>query len=97
MLAEIHQMRLPDVWRDILESIGPYNFLTVWRLLSLEVEAKGELRVYVPAFSKFEKLQRNLLIKGLEQDGLRPAEIRNQVSEVTGEDVSLKTIQRVLQ
>ncbi len=73
-MAELHLLKLPQRWIDMAAKIGVDNFLSVWKLLDEESE---EHKTYIPAFSKYIKLQRDLAIKQLSHEGHNVVEIKD--------------------
>lgn len=95
-VAELREMSIHRVWVRVAEEVGFEAFMRLWTILDAENSVKDERqRVYVPSISQYFKFQRNRLILALSSEGRAPEEIQSAVKDHTGEQVSVKHIQRI--
>ncbi len=96
-MAELRQLRLGDAWLAVAELIGFDRFIAVWRLLtSSDAWLDERNRISLPSFKQYLRLQRNLLIKSLLDDGHSTAEIRARVKSALGEDMDLSHLLKIV-
>ena len=77
-IEELRQIRLPQMWIDMANAIGIDSFLKVWEMLD---SASEDRELYIPAHSKYLKLQRDLAIQQLSREGHSGAEIISILSK----------------
>ena len=98
-LGELAEAGLSTLWLRVASVVGVDQFLVIWRLLD-EVNAGAEVRdavrLRVPLFSNYEKMQRNKLILAYQQAGQPPEEIQKKLKVDLCEDISLRHIKRVI-
>lgn len=92
-MAELRLLKLPESWITIAEKIGIDNFLLVWKLLDEESE---EHKTYIPAFSKYIKLQRDLTIKQLSREGHNVVEIKDILKKKMNINIERSQIYRTI-
>lgn len=96
-MADLHALRLQRHWLEIAVLIGVENFIAMWRVLCQEVDSRGDSqRIYIPRFSKYLRLQRNRVIMTLRSEGKKPKTIRKEYKAVTGQDVSIAHIWKII-
>jgi len=96
LFEELLDMGLPPLWRQIAAVVGPEAFLDIWQMLDGALAFGDDRRVHVPQFSRFERYQRNLMIKSLADADHSPQEIRSHLYG-QGYHLSLKSISRIIQ
>lgn len=73
-MAELRLLKLPQMWIDMASKIGVDSFLEVWKMLDASTDDRA---LYIPAHSKYLKLQRDLTIQQLSREGHNGVEIKD--------------------
>lgn len=94
-LSELEQIGLPRWLLDLAAQIGVDATLVVWRRLS--DESRNDHRVSVPRWSTFMRYQRNRFILALDERGLPPEIIREEMQVSLREELSLSHIKRIIE
>jgi len=98
-LAELAEVGLSSIWIRIAASIGVDQFLVVWQILdevNLEGEQRDRVRIRVPLFAKFKRLQRIKLILAYAQAEMPHPDIKKMIKAELGEELTLTHIQRII-
>ena len=102
-IQELREMGLGKKWLMIAEAIGFDAFMAMWRILdSDDIEDTGissdRIRVWVPAFNRYLKFQRNrYIIFCASQGDSSAAEIRKAINTQLGELLSEAHIKRIME
>ena len=101
-IQELREIGLGKKWLMIAEEIGFDAFMVMWRILdSDELEDNGmsseRIRVWVPAFRRYLKFQRNrFIIFRASQDDCSAEELRKEIKKQLGESLSVAHIKRIM-
>lgn len=98
-LDELSRLGLRAEWLRVAEEIGVDPFLRMWRILDSEDSPRddsGVLTLRLRSYDAWSRLQRNQHIRLLKQSGEPPRAIQDRITENYGEQLSRRTIDRVL-
>ena len=90
-LQELKDMGIGNTWLRIAEVVGFEAFMGIWMILGED----ESIRIRMPPFSKYQRFQRNQLIKRMADEGLRREQIKKNIKKILCEDVSLRHIERI--
>ena len=93
---EFRSMGLSGAWQQVAARIGVESFLEVWQMLDAAMATSDDRRVHVPKYSRYEKHQRNLLVRSLADTGLNLKEIQIKLFQ-EGYSLSIRSIDRIIQ
>lgn len=98
-LDELSRLGLRAEWLRVAEAIGVDAFLRMWQILDCEEAPRddsGVLTLKLRSYDAWRRLQRNQHIRALKHAGEKPAAIAERITENYGEQLSRRTIDRVL-
>lgn len=101
-INELREIGLGHKWLQMAEAIGFDNFMTVWSILDEENINNGgvtceRIRMWVPAFKRYLRYQRNRYIIARASDNdARPEKIQKEINKLLGEQLSLAHIKRIM-
>lgn len=92
-IEELKFLRLPRVWIEFAELMGPEIFLAFWKI-ACTPENQDRNALYVPSFNKLIDFQKTILIKQLIQAKKSNQEIIETLNQ-QGFSTSSDTIRRI--
>ncbi|MBU2979020.1 hypothetical protein [Alteromonas sp. C1M14] len=93
-IAELEQLNLPKLWREIARATGPDVFIKIWRIASApEYQWKGN-SIYVPSINKYYEYQRVQIAKTLLAKNKSCSEVAKILNE-HGIPSSVSTVERI--
>jgi len=100
-ISELREMGLGQLWIDLAEAVGIETFILVWSHLDKEnlissKRARIPCRILVPHFHSFLRYQRNKYICHLADSGMSPADIKKEISDRLGENISQRHLRRII-
>lgn len=101
-IQELREIGLGKKWLMIAEEVGFDAFMAMWRILdSDEFEEAGasseRIRIWVPAFKRYLKFQRNrFILFRASQDDCSADDLRKEIKEQLGESLSVAHIKRIM-
>lgn len=96
-LGEFEGIGVPGWLISIANEHGMDVALAVWQRLAEEaIRTEDRGRIYIPAFTRLLRAERNRYIRTLGQEGCSPETIKVRLQRELRIDIALCTIQRVL-
>lgn len=93
-LAELEQLNLPRVWKEIAKATGPDLFIKIWRIVSTPELQHKENNIYVPSINKYYDYQRLQITRTLVAQNKSYDEIKTLLNN-HGIPTSVDTIKRI--
>ncbi|AYA63863.1 hypothetical protein [Alteromonas sp. RKMC-009] len=93
-MAELEQLNLPKLWRDIAKATGPDIFLKIWRIVSAPEYQWKANSIYVPSINRYYEFQRIQITKTLLMQKKSKHDVVKALN-THGIKTSLSTVERI--